>query len=778
MPPPDLQTNQEESLMTRLAILLSLLLPWTLAAPAQGQSIDETKFGQKQAQTLHKYAASAYKKGFPMVAKQVWMMLLSEYDPDHAKGRAALGYDKTGGSWVAKVGFVYKTEDDPNPSAAKSLEKDWKKVREKVASEHKKMARQYDKAGRTDRSKRHYEKVIFFVEDDEEALAALNHHVVVEGLTGTDLEQTLYERSRKIEDIVAKEARNESYEVKMLGPDATHPFLEKAKVQYISVKTEHFTIRGDFEADLLTEAARNAERALRVLRVTMEGHEGFSDDPRRWGTDWAFFKDKDAYKQILNANSSLMEKKDLEFRLEHTSASSLFDQGVFLRVGSPQNAQGLYDGAVRNVAQSYSSFRSAGLREGIGHTFVGMFFNNNRAFVVDRKKQIGTDAGEEDLAKFSPNMDTWKDLALEAAWKLVEGTPASRLPLIKADKFPDDARIKSWSFCDYVVRRDPSLLRDLDGLSNEAGHLMVEQKFTEQHEGLSIAQLEKEWKDFWTGASPVLKAIQGKTSPLTGVSPKVQTWLKAFNQARRDQSATDVTWSSAYSGRCREHAKYLLTHEEERGPAREHTQNIELDGGTHLGDMFAQMAIVTTRAKKPKDVFKEWLHLPGYRDALINSSLRVVGLYVEDDVLVLDVIRGVGRPPEGKGGFAVYPPLSMTGVPPKIDVEDLGPELKTALERHGHGDKTEIGYPISLHHFGTGGVWGDVSSYRCTVTAGGKPVEGFIHMADGGENRRSSAPGMVVFYPLEPLRKGVKVEVVWIREKEGTINRTAYSFNT
>ena len=38
---------------------------------------------------------------------------------------------------------------------------------------------------------------------------------------------------------------------------------------------------------------------------------------------------------------------------------------------------------------------------------------------------------------------------------------------------------------------------------------------------------------------------------------------------------------------------------------------------------------VSTAAEKPKDVFADWLHYPGYRDALINERLITIGLYVE-----------------------------------------------------------------------------------------------------------------------------------------------------
>ena len=194
--------------------------------------------------------------------------------------------------------------------------------------------------------------------------------------------------------------------------------------------------------------------------------------------------------------------------------------------------------------------------------------------------------------------------------------------------------------------------------------------------------------------------------------------------------------------------------------------------------MFAQMALVCTDAKKPKDVFKEWMHHPGYRDTLINRSLRTVGLYVEEDIVVMDAIRGLGRAEPGKGGYVIYPNNVRIAVPHQMKVVDLGPELAAVLARNGHPDKEFVGYPISLHHFGNGGVPGNRDSYRCVVSLRGEAVEGVIHVADGGSNRHTSAPGMVVFYPIEPLKKGQQYDVTWTFEHDGGTARNVVKFNT
>ena len=771
--------------MFRQVLLLALLVLMIPLSFAQPQSKDELKFRAKQATELNKYAEKAYKDDFPGAAKGVWLMLLSEYDPDHANARAKLGYQRSGKTWVKQPGFSYPKADSTNAGKAKSLRSAWEKTEAKVAGNHKKQAQKYEKAGRTDLAAWHWEKVLFFVDDDPEAQAALNHKPV-EGWSGTDLEQTLYDRALLIEAVVAEEARKE-YEVEVLGEGDPQPFLVKAKVPYVTVKSEHFIVRGDFKIgeewniDVLVEAAKNGERALQVMRRIMDGYPGFNDNPDSWITDWVFFQDTETYKQVLRANADLMDAKQLEFRLEHSSGSALVAGNVALDLSGAQNAQAVNDGAVRNVAQAYTNFRAPALREGIGHAIVGRFFNNNRHFIVDREKQQRTTTGEDDPDIISPNMDTWKDLALEQAWKLGEGTAAAQLPLLTADKFPDDARIKSWSFCDYMVLRDPSLLTGMDALRSERQPVEVEAKFTEGHDGLSIAQLEKEWKDFWTGASPVMRQILKKEPPLSALNKDVGKWLTAFNKARMDgQSATAVTWSDRYSGRCAEHVRYLLANPELRGPAAVQMQDISLDGGSHLGDMFAHMAIVDTNAKKASDkhFFERWMGLPGYRDALLSNSLRTVGLYYEDDILVMDVIRGVGTPEKGKGGMRFYPKQDSR-IPTEVAVADLGPEIVELLEKHGVAGKEVLGYPLSLHHFGTGGLSGLRDSYSCTVTLRGEPVPGIVHLADGGENRHSSAPGMVVFYALDPLPKGKELKVKWNWENgEGTTTTESFTFDT
>jgi hypothetical protein len=110
-----------------------------------------------------------------------------------------------------------------------------------------------------------------------------------------------------------------------------------------------------------------------------------------------------------------------------------------------------------------------------------------------------------------------------------------------------------------------------------------------------------------------------------------------------------------------------------------------------------------------------------------------------------------------------------------VAVKILGPEIKELLEENGHGKLKTLGYPLTLH-FGNA-VQGNPSSYRCIVKDREGTVKGLPIVMDSGRNRRSSAPGMVTFYPLRPLKKG-QIDVLWTWQQDNGPQRLQVSFLT
>ncbi len=733
--------------------LLTLLTTLTVTVAALGQDDDAT-FNARQAKSLNSFAEKAFKKGFPRIAKVVWLQTIKLYDSDNEDAWTSLGYVKVGSSWNPDPDKEYPREDTGSGADGKPLRSAYDKLKKDLANKHRSQARKWQKADRRDMADKHWRLVLRWSKGDEEAEKALDH-VAVGSLSGTDLEKTLYERSLMIEQAVEEQSKID-YEAKIVDGVECRPLLG-AQVPYITARSEHFTLHGDPESEEhLLEALQWAERALRVCKVAFPW--SYKDGP--WPLDWAFFTDKKTYQQILKAN----QVPDLEWKLEHSSASNIGRT----RVGATNGRQTLFDACVRNVASIYAGFGADGFSEGIGHTLVGMMFNNNRLFSVDLKKQQGTTASEEDQEYASPDFDVWKNLSLEMAWRSTGGVPANQLPFCDAAAFTNDERIKAWSFSDYMLRRDPEMLRAMDRIAQELKKKRSKQPaefealFQKKYPDVTIPQLDQEWEDFWTGASPVLESIQNRTPPLESISKGVDKFLEAFNEVRKQFDATPVKWSANLSARCKAHAAYLDQNGDQRGPAAEHTQSVAL-GGSYVGSMFAQMALVETRAaaSKAEKMFESWVSKPGYRDALLNNTIRSIGMFIQGKVMVINAVSGIGDPVPEKRGVSCFPrPNSPRQLfDGSVNVADMGPDLQKWLEKAGHGDKQVVGFPLTLHFGGTGGV-PNRKSITCTLLdKDGQQVEGIYSYE--GKIRTTAAPGMCVFWPLQPLKGQMSFQWSW-----------------
>jgi len=754
--------------MIRRALLLSLSVAiLSSVGLAQGE---EAQFNQRQAKALNAYAKKAFDKGFPRIAKVVWLKTIKLYDADNQDAWTALGYVKNGSSWVLDTSNPYPTKDSGKGSDGKPLQSQYRALEKKLAAQHRAMAKKYEKADRRDRATHHWQMVLRWVKEDGEASAALAHKEVG-GLSGTDLEQTLYERSKMIEKAIEEQA-GVDYETEVVTSAKCEP-LDRAQVPYVTVKSEHFVLHGDQEDEAnLHEALMWAERTLKICQVAFPW--GAPDG--KWPNEWAFFPAKETYQQVLKAN----QVPNLEWRLENTSTCGIGNTVVAATSGK----QVLLDAAVRNVARPCSGLGSDGFSEGIGHTFVGMIFNNNRLFSVDLKKQEGTTASEEDREFQSPDFDVWKNLSLEMAWKSTGGVPANELPFADASNFTNEERIKAWSFCDYMMRRDPQMLRTMDQIAQEMKSkrmrqpLEFEKRFQAKHGDVSIPQLDKEWEDFWTEASPVLKAIQNNTPPVSAISKGVDKWLEALNKARKARNRTPVTWSAVLSTRCKAHADYLKANKDQRGPAAEHSEKVDL-GGSYTNSLFAQMAVVETSGKPSKadKLIERWIYKPGYRDLLINHRLLTVGMYLEGDIMVMNATSGLGDPKDPQSGFDCFPPrnVQQTTYEREVSVAELGPEAEALLAANGRAGKKTIGFPLTMH-FGSNGGIGLRGTLKCQVAGkDGTPVEG-VMVFDDGEVRTTTAPGMATFWPLDPLPKG-QVTFVWTWSRNGQAGKLNGGFN-
>lgn len=716
------------------------------AAQAAGAPLpEEAAVFADGAKELGTYAAACLKQGFPVRARDVWQEVLGEYAPDDDAARKALGFYRHGAVWQRDPKFEFPQRDEPNAAAARQLEQRWQAMAGRLAAAHRTLAAALAQNGHEARSRYHAQRALRFQPEDGKA-AALGGLRQVEGITGDDVDIAVLQRSRRMDRAITR-LQTQAFPA---GPvDEQSPLLAQCNLPHRAVRSTNFTVYGDWDLDVLQQAAVWAERALAFCQEAYEGCAGFPPRSAQ-SRKFVFLKTKAAWAQVVRKH---VRSSDAEFVVANASSTEIGD----VETSGAEQVDVVYDLAVRWVAQDYSGLGSDAMEEGIGHAIVGMFFGRNLVFSVGQQELKGTVAGPREQQKLLlPDMDTWVQLAIDLAWQET-GTRAARLPLLKAAQFPTDGRIKAWSFCDYLLRRDPLLLRHLDRTAAKARTENDVLGLFQEYAGQPLQHVEDRWRRFWTEDSPLRRAVVGKTTPLEAASKEAPAWLDLFNRLRQQYGAPTVGWSAQQSIACKAHVDYLKANKDQRDPAEESTQVAGKPGFSNAGRSFAATALVWTR--EPKLAGDAWILLPGFRDALLDKNLDTVGIYAEAGVVVLDAVRG------RKGGPSVttqtWPQADQQGgrkrdpVPAAVDVELLGPDVQRLLATHQRGKQKQIGLPLTLHLYTA-----DATGVTCTVTCQQQPVAGVLVPAQGAV-RRTSAQGMWVFYPFEPLKRGVDVTAVW-----------------
>ncbi|MGE3353500.1 MAG: CAP domain-containing protein [Planctomycetota bacterium] len=733
-------------------------------APAQQQpdpapEAIELPFLEEAAKALDVYATLSFKNGFPRRARELWIEVISQYDRDDAVAREQLGFVAVGTAWQPKPGFEYPDEDEPNTKNAKMLEGRWRAVCKRLGDGHRELAQKLLEAGNTERAEYHYKRALRFQPDDGKAQQSLGVKTV-EGITGTDLELELLRRSRMLERLVTQ-LTDTTYDVS--DSEAREPRLDKADVAYTAVQSEHFTVFGDWDPELLKEAAQWAERSYAFCTEAFAGYDSWQNAPVLT-PKFAFFQERETWAKVVRANAGAVG--EIEFILANTSACAAGGQGPqAMWLAGQRSIDVVFDYSARKVAEQFSRLGRDALVEGVGHAVVGLFFGRNLIMSVGLEKEEGT-AVARDRSRFQlPDLETWKDLAREIAFERATA-PAAHLPLITSAEFTSEERIKAWSFCDYLLRRDPSLMTSLDRAAASARNDFDVMAAFQELTRLSLRTVEDDWRWFYTGDSAALQAIRDKVTPMQAVSKDAPRWLDELNRLRREHQQKDIGWSADFSGACKDHAEYLKQNRGERGYGREDTQDPNLRGFSNVGRLFAQSAVVSTEEKDPKKAIAAWMYLPGYRDVVMNTTLETVGAYADGPILVMDVMRGRKLT---ERMTSRHFPYSNDGnrknhfrgtVPSSVELKLLGPDIERLFERNGQGNKKEVGFPLTAHYFG-----GDPGKVTCTVTCAGEEVPGVLVQSNTG-SRRVAAPGMWTFYPFDPLPKGKEITIHWETKRD------------
>lgn len=753
-------------------ILFALALPCALAA----QSDPEAAVVAEAIKRLNDYAKDAYAAGYPDRAEEVWREVLAEYDTNDATARKALGYKQVGTSWAMDVEFRYPEWGEATLAKVKVLRKKFERVAEDLAKAHLRAAEALAAAGNTERANYHYDRVLRFQPGEPKAAAARQVEAF-DGVFGTGVEISMLKRIRTLRRAVAQVS---AMDIKVVATDDRHEAIVKSGLKVSGFAGPHVTCYGNVDAAVVEEAVRVAERSLALCKLAFEGYETYKGD--RLTAFLCFCADDESWSKILEANTALIGGSSLEFLREHKPAMTLVHGNTRLAFARTPVSSSAYDLAARWLAQSFCDFKADAMVEGIGHTMVGLLLGRNLAYIIGEDQEKGTVASRTRKLKLdTPDMDIWQELAVDTAWENTS-VPAAQLAFLKASAFPTEGRIKAWSFCHFLLLRDPELLRKLDNAPGETIRTPYElrQKFTELA-GVHIDALDEEWRSFWTKDTPLLRAVRGgEIVALEGVSDEAFTWVDALNGLRkdfatqvRDLRLPTVHWSESYSEDCKLHVDYLESNKAARGVDKEDTQNLAMPESSPRGKQFAEGAIVVCGNQKPDKAVQNWILWPGYRHIVFDPRLELVGAFATKSILVMDVGRGV-VPTEHPTSMS-YPFGGEKAVPTEVVVADLGENVRRFLDANGAKSAKKVGFPLTLHMYGDlrGGLNPAPNHHQCELLLQGKdPVPGVVHVAAGG-TRRAHGRGLAVFYPLQPLKRGASYTYQWVigGKKEGRPNQ-------
>ena len=670
--------------------------------------------------------------------------LLAEYDPDDAHAREKCGFVKVGANWQRDADkLVMETNGSGDKRALQKMEKQWQKDLQELIQLHEQLAKAWGAAGNKTKAARHLQRLLHFRPGDAALIGALQLHDF-EDFLGSERDLLLLRRSRLCRFAVDY-LKQLDVPVQRLDGEQL-PLLQRAKVTHIGVQSQHFTVWGSLPEAQLLQAAQYAERSLLLARALFAVCDGARFQPAQV-RDIVYVPDQASYSAVLHACQDQFDAERLQFLEGQVDLFYPQDGERTLRCykavhGLPE----VLDLAVRGVVQDALGVSTDGMWEGTGHAFCGLFFDQTLAFMVEQ--QAAHTVTQWHKKPLRPDMKVWREIAAETAWGRGD-TPTAQLVLLQAARFTNEERVKAWSMVDWFLRWRPELVMELDRCKTDRIRTQpeVEAEFA-RRTGLVLADLDGEWRDFWTKDKALREAIeappQGSKSGLAAAA----VLGKAVDDARVAAQLGPIGWYVADTAVTKAGMQWLA----ERARAKTPPQlppELQRAGLLHAGkDAGAAVAA--------------WLADPSARDALLQPGRVLLGFASSKAGVVVEL----GEPctPVQKGLPLAYPGEGQREVPLAVRAGDLGALAAAALQAQGTKADDRVGYPLTLHFFRPLPA-NQLPQVACRVLDGVHPLDGVVIPLQGDGALDGSldgaAAGCFTFVPLEPLPPGVELEVRW-----------------
>ncbi len=719
----------------------------------------ETKFLQKIAKELAAFAKYCASKGWHRKATAIRREILRDYAPNDPEVRKALGYRFTGDRWIDE-GFQ-SPPDSAKPKTRRRIEKRWLKLCAKLHDEHKRYALLLQKRGELTRVRFHFDKALRFGPNDKE-IARLQKLARFEDFFGTPLEVATLKRLRGIAQVL-KVVKETEFQVDPLPESQDNGIVKRvlgaAGVPYRAYKSKHFRIFGDLDPETLQEGLRNAERAYHMMRWILLGYGGFPTKAAV-GYDFAIFKNKRDWAALVRAG--VRNPSYRKFILTQTTSCDVGTGASRVWAAHRTEPEGVFDTIARKVGTTMAGLKSQALDEGLGHAVVGLLFGKTLSYTVGRRNPKGTRAGGRKRPPIKPDLETWKDLVTELAWKKM-GISPEKLTLMKVVDMGDEERVKAWSLTLYFLRRNPGLLLALDihrfrRYRDVRKPTEVKLAFTKLTKGKNLHQVQEDWRRYLTDPDRLAVHEGDLWNPLHSLSPPLVQRLEEWNRWRLKNDWIFLPWADL----CRPETKEILSEKVGLGIIQRGGPPEEIGPKTKrflsLGTSFYWNVMVFSLKGSPRSWLAQSLAFPGYRDDLCNQKSGFLPVYARKKWAAIEHPLN----PQGNAGRITTPNRFWKEIPRSIPLANCGPWLRTRIRASKGREKAKrIGYPIALHHFGP--FPKGFLQPECSVqTSSGKTIEGFLlKPSKESLDHRFFAEGMLSFIPYDPLPPNTEIIVRW-----------------
>jgi hypothetical protein len=669
----------------------------TKAAPAVSPQDKADEATMKEAiARLMSFASNATGSKVLTRAKEAYDLILGNYDENHAGARQALGQKKVGNEWK-EAGAKKTWKDTANDDQRFRVMGEWVKTCKDLARIHRTRGLKI-MAEDPVRGVFHLRRATWFDPTDKESHTALGHEELALGANdkfyGTKEEIAFVQRLREIETMALTLAKKDF----PVEPIAEIPEeLKKTNLEFHGAKSATFTIFTRGTQENADNCVKWAERGLEFMEWLLGDKVKSSNHRQGYRAiyAWRGFVWTPSEKELfLKSNPELIKGEKGAESAERFANISWSKNGKLCEVDMKLTPAQMHDALVGKMFKE--GFGGGDhLREGLMHASTWYLMSTT----ITRYGALpeGTAASRQFELPDSAN---WWLREIRDQATAGSDMPLQRIPRLSFAAFPNDARIKVWSFMTWLLARYPEnwagfvqAIPDKKMVSNEEVDAA-----SVKHLGRPILQVEAEWREWASGRGGVAAAT-GYGPPLLPERPNPEQveGLHRLNQVRRLCGLPECDLDAEATIACKEHALYLAKYPEHHKWPEAHEQSPAKEGFTPRGMRAGLRSVIVINATGAEDSVDGWLGTVYHRFPLLEYNINRIGFAFEERMCVLDMgSLEEPRDPEKeeKYMFARFPFDGMKNVPLAFHAHEFPNPLGD--QPADQQDDEKIGYPVSL----------------------------------------------------------------------------------